>query len=622
MQLTAADLKLIQEAIRRNSTAKELEESGILDRLPDRAMRVYLAKIDMEFFVRFYLAHHFDCDPAPLHKETYATALKTMSSTGRQNHAIVWPRGFGKTTTISLAVPLWCIVFLLRRFIVIISDSYPQAKQQLATLKEELENNERIQEDFGQLRGPKWQEDDITTANQIKVIALGARMKIRGRKFRQFRPDLIIVDDSENLEGVQSAARREAHRQWFFRSLMKAGWRGTKVFVVGNFLHFDCLLKHLVDNPMFTSRIYKAVPSFATNQQLWDEWREVLTNLDDPEKARTARQFFLDHEAAMLEGAVSAWPAAIPYYDLMVSKVTDGDAAFATELQNDPIDPEKRLFKRWETFRMEWRDSYAGSALDLDASGMTQGGVWLIPTSGAAAIPLAACAIFGYTDPSMGQTIRADRSACMILAKAPTRQMFLLEADIKIRPPDQIINAQNRLAEQYPITRWGIERNAFQALYATESARRALEAGVDLPVVSINTLRNKALRINSLQPDLENSYLLIREDGQKEIKEELTQWPMGRYDDGLDALEGVRTLAKGWEAQIETEMVQANAHHFGQTPYASTLKPFGVTDPYAKWDELADQTIYELKVAAAIAAGEDPNLIPVPEERFVPVMFL
>jgi len=292
----------------------------------------------------------------------------------------------------------------------------------------------------------------------------------------------------------------------------------------------------------------------------------------------------------------------------MLTRVSGGSATFATELQNEPVDPESRLFKEWQTFRMEHRQETAS--------------IWLVPTDGAPAVELSTCAIFGFTDPSMGSTTRSDFSAIILVAKAPTRQMFTIVADIKRRPPNQIINAQNKHAKQYPIARWRIEKNAFQALFATESARRSMEEGIYLPVEPYNQLSNKKMRIDSLQPDILNGYLLILEDGQTELKKELTEWPMGAYDDGLDALEGCRTLAKGWEAQISTELIQAQAHEFtpSRAPNAGLLAP-NETDPYAKYDALAENKIHAMQVAAAIAAGVDPETIPEPKKIFVPVMF-
>ena len=619
MDLTAQDLQLIKECLLRNFSVEDLEAAGYLDQQPTQELRKQLAELDYEFFVRFYVGHHFDREPAPLHKETYRAIQTTMTTPGRMNNAVVWPRGFGKTTTVTLGFPLWTICFKMRRFVVIISNTYSQAKQQLTALKDEIEHNERIHEDFGNLTGTKWQEDDITTKNRIKVLALGSRMKIRGRKYLQFRPDLIIVDDPEDLEGVQSDIRRKAQRDWFFRSVMNAGWNDTKVFAVGNFLHFDCLLKHLVDNPMFRARVFKAVTGWADRKDLWDDWKAILTNLLDPEKAKSAHEFFKNNYNEMMLGAVSAWPEAFSYYDLMVMRTTGGEASFSTELQNEPVDPESRLFKSWHYFKMEYR------------AGANPPGVWLVPCNGSPAVPLSACHFFAFTDPSMGETVKADFSAIVIIALAPTRQLFVVEADVKRRSPSVTITAQNRFGTEYPISKWRIEKNAFQALFATESQRRSMEDDVYLPIEPYNQLANKVLRINSLQPDLENGYLLLAAEGQEELKKELTEWPMGAHDDALDALEGARTLARSWESFEEHEMLTAKVHTFtpDRSPANMEMLPASA-DKFAKWDRLAEYTLYEATVLEARERaellGEDPDIaedaVPVPVEIFIPTIYL
>jgi predicted phage terminase large subunit-like protein len=603
MELTRHDLNLIREALLRNFTIAKLEASGWLDQIPTQKLWKELAEIDIQFFNSFYLPHHFDRTPSPMHLETYSTIQNALLTQGRVNEVVVWPRGHGKTTTVTNSTPLWCALYKKRRFIVIISDSHSQAKQQLTTVKDELENNPRILEDFGPMKGEKWQEDDITLVNRVKILALGSGMKIRGRKHFHTRPDLFVCDDLENLESLKSDLQRESTREWFFRSVTKAGWNDTKIFAVGNFLHFDCLLMHLTENPLFNHKIYKAVTSWAEREDLWDQWEAILTNLDDPRKQHTARAFFLVHKEEMLKGAETIWPEAFPYYDLMVTKVTDGSNTFATELQNDPIDPARQMFKNWGTYRMEYRP---GSTL-------VEAGVWLVPSSGSAAVPLASCVIFGATDPAMAKTAHSDFAAIIILAKAPTRQMFVLEADIVRRPPDLMIAAQNAFAQQYPIVRWRIESNAFQALYATESARSSMEAGVYLPVEAYSQLKNKPLRINSLQPDLENGYILLRETGQDELKKQLREWPMGAHDDGPDALETARTLAREYEPMGGDELIQADTHQF--TPSAVKRHRVAVgEDEYAKWDKLADEKLREM----AEERGEE---LPEYEEVFVPVMY-
>ena len=590
MKLTAADHGLIRDRLLAIFTIEQLEEDGWLDRYPDKEFRTQLAELDMEFFAKFYLGHHFTKPFATMHDDLIGDLQEAMGTQGRLNEVFLLPRGHGKTTIVTLVFPAWCTVLNKRRHILIISDSHDQSKEQLGTLKDELEFNDRLLEDFGNLRGPKWQESEIVTANSVKISALGARMKVRGRKFRQWRPDLMILDDVENLVAVNSPTQRDSLLTWFTQSVMRAGWEDTKVFLVGNMLHFDCLLAKQVANPLFRHRKYKALVEWPSHMHLWDKWRDIITDLavSTDARAEAGEVFYEEHKEEMLEGAVSAWPEAFPVVDLMMIRVSEGEASFSMELQNEPVDPEKRMFKSWGTYQREIR----------------LGVEWLVPCSGRAAVTLSSCALFAFTDPSLGKTQKADFSAIIIIAKAITNQQYVLEADVQRRTPEAIWSDQIVWMEKYPqIVQWGIETNSFQALMATETARRSLEANNPIPVVSINQQPNKMARIQTLQPDFENRYLLLNKLGQELLKMQLTQWPMGAHDDGPDGLEACRNMARKHEPMESPEILLGEMHHF----CAEDLLRLAQTDPWQIYDEEADRMMGILELER-ISRIEDPDL--------------
>jgi len=603
MKLTTKDLLLIRAAIMRNFTIEQLNEAGLIDEPVDsRIIRLALAEVDFEFFKQFYLGHHFYLPSARMHHEITKEIEYIIRTKGKIYSAVVWPRGFAKTTTVTLALPLWCALLRKRRYILIVSDSHDQAKQQLANLQDELENNERIREDFGDMKGRIWQRSEVELSNHVRIEALGSGMKIRGRKYLQYRPDLIVLDDIENLKSVQSKAQRETTYSWLTQSVIRAGWDDTKIFIVGNFLHFDCLLKRVVANPMFRHMVFKAVVSWAENQALWDVWRGLITDLSDERKDETARAFFELNKDEMLKGSESAWPEGHSYYDLMVTKVSEGDLSFFTELQNDPRDPSRCIFNRWFTYRKEFRP---------DDEGVPE--LWLIPNKEGAAARLVDCTMFAFTDPSLGKTSSADYSAIIIIAKSPSKQMFVLEADLKRRPPTQIMADQNAFASEYPLSRWGIESTQFQAFFASESARASMEAGTNIPFMQINQHSNKELRIQSLQPDLENGYLLLLEGGQDLLKQQLTEFPVGAYDDGPDALEGCRTITQRWAPIKSSEIMQSEAHDFGRSAAPHGHRRINLPDPYAEHDTRAREVENELRA--------EKDLPPLPEPAFMPQMF-
>jgi predicted phage terminase large subunit-like protein len=358
---------------------------------------------------------------------------------------------------------------------------------------------------------------------------------------------MLIFDDIENLEEAMSDVQRTKRKAWFRQDAMRAGWEDTKVFAIGNLLHHACLLADLSKNPLFRTHKHQAILSWADDPELWAQWEFLITDKADSERELTARRFYEAHRATMDRGAVSAWPEAFSYYDLMVMRASEGHPAFATEMMNDPLDPSRTLFHKLHTYRMELR---------ADSQ------IWLMPLNGRPAVILSKCWIFGATDPSMGKTKKADYTAIIVMARASNGYMFVLDAIIKRITPDQAMEEQNKLAGAYTFTKFGIESNQFQALFKSESATRSLESGNRLPIDEIIQSANKELRIQSLEPDLTNGYIMFPEHGLELLIQQLTEYPLGEYDDGPDALEMVRTIATSFKPLESTQVIEADSYHF------------------------------------------------------------
>jgi hypothetical protein len=205
--------------------------------------------------------------PAQFHAELYEMLLT------EQLAAIAAPREHAKSTIVSVIFVLYCICYKLRRFIIIISDTQNQAALQMAAVKAELELNDDLRQEFGDLVGDKkWDINDIRTTTEISLSARGAGQSLRGLRYRAWRPDLVIADDLETEEGVANPDTREALLRWFKGTVMNLG-KGCQIFVIGTILHYDSLLSHLL-NPeefkRFKKRTYEAVDQeFTTGSVLW-----------------------------------------------------------------------------------------------------------------------------------------------------------------------------------------------------------------------------------------------------------------------------------------------------------------------------------------------------------------
>lgn len=485
-------------------------------------------------FAELYLRHHFTLPPSPMHEELFKR-LQTASTDRGIRLAIAAPRGHAKTT-LSQAYILWCICYAKEPYIILISDTLDQASDQVSLIKDELEQNPLILSDFPEIsvrpglpkheKAPRWRKDEIITRGPnggVKVTALGADKKIRGRKHRNHRPSLIIIDDLENEASARSLEQRRNKEIWFTRSVVKAGTGTTNIVVLGTIMHYDALLTNLIDgqkSPGWTGLKYQAVQAWSDHRDLWEQWKRIFCRQEQhagDDGPTGAEAFFEANQTAMLTGTDVLWPQRESYYELMTQRLVGGRYAFDAEKQNEPVNPGDCLFQESE-FQF-WDDEH--SSLDK-----------LLLFLGDRA------AFYGACDPSLGKEGRhADDSAIVsIVRDSKTGVMYVIGAAIARRKPDRIIEDVIALNQLHRYSHFGIETNQFQQFLSDELRRRSEEAGVYIPIQDINHSTDKVGRIQKLQPMIGSGMLRLSRK-HIDLLDQLRQFPYGAHDDGPDALE-------------------------------------------------------------------------------------
>ena len=588
MQTTTT--RLITEALHRNFSAAQLAQ--IAKRPVDSAFRRELAEIDWIFFCRYYLPRHFNKPFGRLHLELFNDFSEALAAEEQTHEVVAFPRYHGKTTDVSLACVLYAALFVKRLFIILLAQEHSQSKDYLSDIKSELEDNPRIIEDFGDLVGTPWQATEIRLANGVRIKPLGARMKLRGRKERHQRPDLIVADDLEDIVSAQNEAEREARKTWVLRTVLHAGTDNTAFFFVGNKIHNDGVIAMLLENPLFKKRTYKAVQEWPLREDLWDEWQNVLGRYpDDSDRGKIeARAFYDANRAEMDDGAKVAWPEGRPLYDLMLLLATGGRSAFYAELQNEPIAPGDRIF------------TYKTYVTRVDDDGE----IILQPTDGGPPARLSQCKHFYAVDPSLGLK-KSDPTAVIGLARSPRGQLFVWVVDVQRRPPYKTIEAIHAHHKQYPVCRCALEVVQFQALFATDAARESMQSGAYINYVQVPARSNKELRIGTLEPPLTLGYLLLPEMGAEVLKQQIENWPNVRNDDALDALELAYRTASTYQTADAPQIIE------GEQQYTGDGQLFAPT-PEVSYDR-AEKLAFAKDVQRALAEGRKP-----PEEMWLPVM--
>jgi len=192
--------------------------------------------------------------------------------------AIAAPRAHGKSTAITHAYLLAALLFRDRKFALIVSDTESQATNFLSDIKDELVNNEDLINLFQIKELVKDSQTDIIVefqdGEQFRILVRGAEQRVRGLKWDQRRPDIIICDDLEGDEQVASKDRREKFRRWFYAALLPSRSQNGIVRIVGTILHLDSLLNRLMPPDYDGDYIQKEpLKTYSTRKRV--EWRSV-----------------------------------------------------------------------------------------------------------------------------------------------------------------------------------------------------------------------------------------------------------------------------------------------------------------------------------------------------------
>ena len=535
--------KLFEEYVLRGSDhheeRKKLNERYLSgeELMGEHGLRKELAAFDMSYFGRAYLPHYFIRKSPHFHEEldeiwsrgvmkgrNPLKEAKVISRLKGSRQVVAAPRGHAKSTNFTFKDSLHAILYAYKHYILILSDSSEQAEGFLDDIKTELEDNANIIMDFGSLKGDKaWRTGVILTKTDIKAEAIGSGKKVRGRRHRNWRPDLIVLDDIENDENVNTPEQRRKLKNWFDKAVSKAGDTYTDIMYIGTILHYDSLLNNVLQNPRYKTKKYRAVISEATNTKLWDEWEGIYTNLFNENHEEDARTFYEAHVEEMLLGVEVLWEEKLSYYDLMEIKVSEGTASFNSELQNDPIDPESA------TFNPEWFDYYEPELVDFSSPEFV---------------------FVAANDPSLGKNKKSDTSSIINLAlSTKTGYMYVVDASVEKRKPDVIIEdvfEMNRRLKRdckKGFYKFGVEVVQFQYFFKEVMAAKSAEEGEYIPIEEIQSTVNKVLRIESLQPVIKNKYLKFNRE-HKTLLKQLQEFPMGKNDDAPDGLQMAVQLAQ------------------------------------------------------------------------------
>lgn len=514
-----AELKAYSDSLRQKVEAKFEGWDDSLAAISERRKKVLDPVSGYDFFVSNYFPHYVrSSSRSQLHNYLFEHLPQVLQQPSSVHLAIAAPRGEAKSTLVSQLFTLYCLVTQKKRYALIVMDSIDQAYPMLEAIKVELEFNQRLRVDFPEIagQGRVWQAATIITKANQKVQVAGSGKKLRGLRHGAYRPDLVVLDDIENDEQVRSPEQRDKLHDWLKKTVLPLGAAGDKLDVVyiGTILHYDSVLNRTLSSKAWKTAKFKALIRQPDDMSLWDKWEDFYLN----EGEAVADAFYSQNKSAMDKGAVVSW-AARPILTLMKIRARDGHATFDSEYQNDPLSSDDAMFANALTYWTELPGELV---------------------------------YFGALDPSLGKA-GASRDPSAILVGGyhrETGKLYVIEAQVKKRLPDLIIEDVIRMQKQYQCQRWFVETVQFQEFLKDELVKRSAQRGIPVPATATKPNTDKMLRIESLQPHMANGLILLH-SSQATLISQLRHFPKADHDDGPDALEMLWRNAVSSSAAIE-----------------------------------------------------------------------
>lgn len=407
------------------------------------------------------------------------------------------PRGFGKSTVGDVD---YCITKILRDpniRIMIGSKTQTQAEAFLKEVRTHFEQNTDLIRIFGDWKKSKdnvWNDREFTV-NKRSVIkkeatltALGASGAVISKHF-----DIIIGDDLVGLENARTERQRANLKEWFYSSLFPTLEPDGEIHILGTRYNPLDLYEDLIKSKKYVVNVQKALSIKGGKEvSLWEEKWSVQK----------------------LKGIMAE----------------SGKIIFNMQYQNDTELAKGKIFKAkyfkyYEEYKIDY-DFQKAKVKVKNADGIEN---W-IPVRVYFGCDLAI---------SEKETDKNDYFVLMVVGVDADRNVYVLEY-IKERLS---FNAQLNAVisygrDKYPmVERIGVETVAYQKSLAQELRRLSL-----LPIININTSKDKVTRAMRRSANFENGKVWFRE-GMDDLEECLLLFPEVEHDDLFDGLDFACAMA-------------------------------------------------------------------------------
>lgn len=265
------------------------DEEFVLEIINDAAVRQQATREDFLYFWTVYCTQNITklYDLAPFQAEI----IKILQDSRNCFFVLEGFRGSSKSSIANQAFAVWSIVGKQQaKFILIIAGSAELARQYLTNIKA-LMMTEPLRSDMGPFKIPdegEWRSNAIDIPKYgARIAAVSFEQHIRGMLHISTRPQIVILDDLENVNEAQSADRRQSLYNSFTSNILPVGDKDTQFVVIGTRLHDESLmmrLKKQIDEGKRPGGIFRSYPIIDSEGNI--AWKGKFKSMADVDRLR------------------------------------------------------------------------------------------------------------------------------------------------------------------------------------------------------------------------------------------------------------------------------------------------------------------------------------------------
>lgn len=206
-----------------------------------------MAKDNLVIFRSLFLPSTNDVPSASFHYHWSDILLH-----GKGNYSICGFRASGKSSYVLRAFPLYALTFpkVGREFIILIANNQELASARLKEIADEYLNNEFMNINLVKVVQNSARafivvvKDDEGQEHTINLVAFGKGSSLRGQNRKDKRPDIVLMDDVQDLEDSESETVTDKDWAWFKGDVYFLS-KSSRIFLIGNQLGEACIIERI-----------------------------------------------------------------------------------------------------------------------------------------------------------------------------------------------------------------------------------------------------------------------------------------------------------------------------------------------------------------------------------------